>query len=1203
VLVSDQEFKTGIWGPTPVVHCWRHIIGDVGYYLQKHQKPIEDQNTAKKNVKTLLMCRTPQEYEKKLVDFLQKKEGPWRHQEFRHYFNKKTSPVIQQSAAYWNLKNLNMANIENGMTNNAAEGANSALKAWTATQNRITEGKLGKKTRTELYETIAACKSYSDNENAKILMAHYKRSPEYKFKKEYKALELNPDDMPRIRQVDIVEDIRYLNGIMQTNTTDDDVRLAKDEQEKKHEERSKGLKFAAADLVKTSRVFQETTKGVYYCMDKNKEPFFLDVKTNRCSCDRQGWCAHLVAARKLAGITDDYEVPTQTARGKRIPAPKHPFQKRRESASSKRPKPQDFDNKEKATRKEEEDMDVEGFFDDQSADKQEEAKKRAAMRKAREEAAATAAQFAFMNKHKLRFDLNDHEYERNRAVHEAKAITPTPAQEEEIRQQELAALRLEDRNQVKYAKYHFDKDNFDRNSSRYAIGSRDSFHSAGYDYGFYVHSDHEIVMTAKTFDPKAAIYAARSIQHLENHKGYTMVGFLKSEDPGQEFITMDANMPGMEWHEMVTVCHCRDPCFVKKVDELRECNGCKEKYHFECLPDNVPKDREERWDCGLCTVPITGLQWGAGGIRNTCPIDNAVTSLTVKCMENKAFETKLKRFKYPSDVAYPDNKVSKAMQETINATKAGNSEKAHTVWNKLRISRDPAISIKKVNDMYGTPRAMFYHLIEDATKVERITSCDNCSYVEQRLQEADIAPPTKGRLDREIWNSITDDGMSTRCPKCRVGACRKRGYSVDPFTPPIMIRFETEFNGTTLQEAMWAPKEIDVPGGHTYEMAHITMQRPGHFHAVITHNQQFLHYDGLRHERFQRINETMKYNLCSENNVNDICYTWKEKTPAGKKLNPDMYSTNSESSESREPSDSSDSDFVPKKVQRHRTTTGTKKTKEAVQESNLDNEEAGPSKETDTKTKTKTAAKDNRDFKNDDKTKQAYIEEITLDSDSGDSSGFFPSSAFVPTEKSKSKPKPTPTTIIRNTKETVRTAKIVRTSTPTDEPIDNEGIPSRDISPNLSTKSDDSDNLDVTRTKIPTAPRQRHHEKVVKPSTSRDAQHVHQPDEMQSTSSQQKKDKHERQQRRHPSTQTTLQTGIVDYSDSDDNMDEGDNLDTITHSKQETTLKQPSEKPRNPLLRPGPKSAKLKHAIKKHEAAFEKVEDYKLWLKWFKNNS
>lgn len=93
VLVSDQEFKTGIWDTTPVVHCWRHIQTDVAQYLKSKGKSLEDQNRAKRECRDLLSSRTPDTYEERLRGYLNKKEGPWRHKEFRRYFVERPNKV------------------------------------------------------------------------------------------------------------------------------------------------------------------------------------------------------------------------------------------------------------------------------------------------------------------------------------------------------------------------------------------------------------------------------------------------------------------------------------------------------------------------------------------------------------------------------------------------------------------------------------------------------------------------------------------------------------------------------------------------------------------------------------------------------------------------------------------------------------------------------------------------------------------------------------------------------------------------------------------------------------------------------------------------------------------------------------------------------------------------------------------------------
>lgn len=262
VLVSDQEFKTGDWGPTPVVHCWRHIIGDVTHYMKIKGKTVEDQKRAGRDCKNLLSSRSEQSFEDKLTNFLTQKEGPWAHKEFRRYFQRYTAPIILNSAGYWKLKDLRMTDIENGMTNNASEGANTALKSWTSSMKHISEGKMGRKIRTELYHTIGACKSYSDNEFTKLIMAGFNRSTEYEYKPQYADRVGNPDDMPELRVTDIVEDIREINSIIrgrrQGEWSLDGFSIPRDIQDSDHKNRTKGLQAAARHMFNNHRYVDQT---------------------------------------------------------------------------------------------------------------------------------------------------------------------------------------------------------------------------------------------------------------------------------------------------------------------------------------------------------------------------------------------------------------------------------------------------------------------------------------------------------------------------------------------------------------------------------------------------------------------------------------------------------------------------------------------------------------------------------------------------------------------------------------------------------------------------------------------------------------------------------------------------------------------------------------------------------------------------------
>jgi len=444
-----------------------------------------------------------------------------------------------------------------------------------------------------------------------------------------------------------------------------------------------------------------------------------------------------------------------------------------------------------------------------------------------------------------------------------------------------------------------DPDNFDRMVDHFEVGTTKPIQYQGKHYGFHVPAQNNVILVSKELDPKAAVYAARCVQHHprtaqsdDNDPNIINVWWKPSENPQDEYLTVTDKTEGLVWRPMITVCHCREPHPMEEAHMLRTCTNCAERFHKDCLPRNVPQDNEEEWNCASCTVPIEGLQWGAQGIDNTCTMDNIVTAWSLKCIENPDFEKKLKRFKYPSDVLHKNNMVSKAITTTVNYAKKDDSARAQSTWNTFRISRTNP-DIKKVNNMHGTPASIVYNHIKEGTALETYKSCANCDYATERRQESTIYLNPRKPLHDNIMEAISEDHMSTKCPKCKVGSCRQRPYMVDPKKPPHTIRFETDMAAYTPQEVLWAPPEIDMLGGHRYEFGLATLHRGDHFQAIIKYDNQFLSYDGNRTPHITRMSEKLKNSI--EHSVADVAYFWKGKTPVNEEtVSPASVSSNSD---------------------------------------------------------------------------------------------------------------------------------------------------------------------------------------------------------------------------------------------------------------------------------------------------------------------
>lgn len=86
-------------------------------------------------------------------------------------------------------------------------------------------------------------------------------------------------------------------------------------------------------------------------------------------------------------------------------------------------------------------------------------------------------------------------------------------------------------------------------------------------------------------------------------------------------------------------CYERLPadCDAKK---MIKCETCKEMYHINCVPiDSLEPfaSKGQKFSCLACSMPYRGVGWGAGGVVNTCTIDNTLTCLAVQQSFNPQF--------------------------------------------------------------------------------------------------------------------------------------------------------------------------------------------------------------------------------------------------------------------------------------------------------------------------------------------------------------------------------------------------------------------------------------------------------------------------------------------------------------------------------------------------------------------------------------
>lgn len=357
VLVSDAEFKNGIWEGAHVAQCWRHLSKNVEYNCKTRGLNKEDTKEAVNSFFHLAKSNSEAEFEEKLDNALENKEGPWTNPWYTSYMQNFVVPAIKDSTGRWILREKNLHGIENGLTNNAAEGVNNAVKSWIKTHHRF----LGENSnKTELYQVMMACKTYTDSEITKITRAYYDRSPEYELKEHNRdRFAMQPNAMPNLRFETHQETVNNLKEILgdrldrfQNTSIITEPIATKSDRKEDEQKRQQGKIAAARELIDKAKVMQYVESGRYYhIIDEFDQPFDVHMgDKNECSCPATGWCSHLIAARYHWGLSQKLEVPDTKNLDKRIPPPHHPNTKLKQRPSAKAPKPSDFFDPNKPTK-------------------------------------------------------------------------------------------------------------------------------------------------------------------------------------------------------------------------------------------------------------------------------------------------------------------------------------------------------------------------------------------------------------------------------------------------------------------------------------------------------------------------------------------------------------------------------------------------------------------------------------------------------------------------------------------------------------------------------------------------------------------------------------------------------------------------------------------------------------------------------------
>lgn len=900
VLVTDQEFRT-TWKDVPVVLCWKHIAKNLTNYVENRTGSSELTKEAVGHFYNLAKSKSANEYQAKLENLRQAKQGVWGNAAFSNYMNGHVSKLLKENSGMWVMQNLNIPHIENGMTNNAAEGVNNGLKKFVDIQ-RAYCGERNKEL--ELYQVMLSAKQYADSKLNSIMMAYYDNSDTYRLKSTLKETHALPkEQMPKIDVEPFQDTIKRINDIIADDTRrfrridpNDDPLPTTYDKEQEQRRMNKGLRAAAKDLIQTAKHLDFNADGRYYTVvDANERKFDVFLDKNTCSCEDPGWCAHLIATRYKFGVSNDFEVPAFPTGTNKIPPPKHPANVRKTNPSSKAPKQTDFydatthgkankaKQKELPAMKERLTQEMQNTSDSTIEHFAPSDDDRSTVSSVPFQATQAQSKHYRLLTEDITRKLGQYTHEQRRQIlreekERVKALKKAIQAEKKV--QEFAP------NIGQMAKLNITNDKFYRDQ-RLMTKSFDYNHiklnefdiatvttDAGVDYGFYNRAPGEVIVYGPNWNADASQFAARAIMHQTQNM---TVSFQETNTPLADCTARKVDQERAYVNTYNAVCSCREPHNAAMKEKLIDCSHCPTKYHPECVGlDTIP----ENWTCALGTVPIRGFQWSAGAVRNTCTVDNFLTAATIEAIKNPEFLDAITKTKYDDfarDVGgrklASSADVSKAMGKVMQAAIKENYPRAQEIYANMlahKIPQNPNIK----TDLWGSEATHVYDVLKEGGQFYFGEDCTKCSYKEKNELKHNIY--VGNVMPLPLLKTFLEEGDfdGHKCRKCPDGVAGKTGLKIpDKNKPPWFLHMDVDMSGHRIREINWVPKELNIDG-QAYKFAYSTIQSPGHFSAIMNHENQLMAYDGNRSGpfKFSTINSRDVIQEYGEKIVNS--FTW-----------------------------------------------------------------------------------------------------------------------------------------------------------------------------------------------------------------------------------------------------------------------------------------------------------------------------------------
>jgi hypothetical protein len=297
------------------------------------------------------------------------------------------------------------------------------------------------------------------------------------------------------------------------------------------------------------------------------------------------------------------------------------------------------------------------------------------------------------------------------------------------------------------------------------------------------------------------------------------------------------------------------------------CSRCKDNYHEGCV--EKPKGKKP-FICTPCNFNVEGLKWAANPavVTNTCPIDNTLTHLAIRCEKSPKFRKFVQELQKHSDVQV------KAFANSVLYAQANNSAASQWIWsNSIKqhdLKNKLITSIPKTIDMFHGTDESFYKYLGDLEEflVMDQQPCNTCGDQTARSEHFVSIKLTTTPADYLVYETPLFTGNQVPCDKPHCTGTKSQEVNAE--AKPLWIRVVNEGSLQGPEAFLDCEKDI-VISGHRYQLGCIVLYDRDRRHFTSLHyiNNEFIYYDGLWKTTGSHLRRVAKTDYIGPNTVVD----------------------------------------------------------------------------------------------------------------------------------------------------------------------------------------------------------------------------------------------------------------------------------------------------------------------------------------------